>query len=194
MYPIMLKLSRGMAYLGGAMLVALILLTCASVLGRALNGMLHAEAVQSVAPRLAEALLALGIGPVNGDFELVEAGVAFAIFAFLPLCQITGGHATVDLFADRLPDPLRRLSRAMIEAVFAAVVVLIAVQLASGMQSKMQSGQTTLLIEFPLWWAYALSLAGAGLAAVIAVYVAALRLAEAVTGRPMLPEGQGAET
>jgi hypothetical protein len=42
-------------------------------------------------------------GPVKGDFEVVEAGIAFSIFAFLPICQLHGGHATVDIFTNLMP-------------------------------------------------------------------------------------------
>ena len=193
MYALMLRLSRLMAYLGGAMLTLLVLLTCASILGRSLNGMLHSDFFQTSLGGMSAWLLDLGIGPVNGDFELIEAGIAFSIFAFLPLCQITGGHATVDVFTSRMSQRVNRILRMVIEVVFAAVLVLIAVQLYSGMMSKLNSGQTTLLIEFPVWWAYALSLVGAVMAAVVAVYLAAMRVAEGLTGRAILPDEAGAD-
>jgi len=77
------KLSRWLAYGGGAVLVALALMTVASIIGRA--------------------LLPLGLRPIKGDFELVEAGCAMAIFAFLPWCQLKRGHVTVDIFIQSLP-------------------------------------------------------------------------------------------
>ncbi len=36
--------------------------------------------------------------PVRGDFEIVEMGVAVAVFAFLPYCQLTGANVTADIF------------------------------------------------------------------------------------------------
>ncbi|SEN40210.1 Tripartite ATP-independent transporter, DctQ component [Loktanella fryxellensis] len=187
MYPFFLTLSRGMAWLGGAMLLVLILLVCASVLGREANGLLHADAAQALAPGLAAWVLGLGIGPINGDFELVEAGIAFAIFAFLPLCQITGGHASVDILTQRFPDMISRGLRLVTDIVFAAVLVVMAQQLWLGMLSKKASGQTTFLLEMPVWWAYALSMTGAVAAAVVACYIAVERLREAATGRTILP-------
>ncbi len=185
-------LARSFAYLGGVMLLALIVLTCVSVLGRKLGDLLHGMIAQGQFAGLAQALLDAGIGAVKGDFELVEAGIAFCIFAFLPLCQLTGSHAAVDIFTSRLPPRPDRILRAVTEVVFAAVLVLIAVQLGAGMLSKMRSGQTTFLLQFPLWWAYALSLAGAVAAAAVAVYVALVRLAEAVVNRAIL-DVEGAE-
>ncbi len=55
--------------IGGVVLVLLTIMTCISIVGRA--------------------GLTIGLRPVKGDFELIEAGVAFAIFAFLPWCQFT---------------------------------------------------------------------------------------------------------
>jgi TRAP-type C4-dicarboxylate transport system permease small subunit len=118
--------------------------------------------------------------------------MAFTIFAFLPLTQITAGHAVVDVFADRLPEGPRRWLMAGIEVVFAAVLILIAVQLWSGMVSKLGSGQVTLRLQFPVWWAYALAMVPAALAAVVGVWCALMRIREAWTGVAFL-EGGGAE-
>ena len=78
----------------------------------------------------------MGVGPINGDFELVEAGVAFAIFAFLPLCQISAGHASVDIFTAKLPMRINRVLHLGIDAIFAIVLISIAYQLYNGMLSK----------------------------------------------------------
>ncbi|MBV2358536.1 TRAP transporter small permease [Thalassococcus sp. CAU 1522] len=192
MHGFFVGLSRLMAYLGGAVLATLVVLTCLSIAGRSLNGLLHSDLAESVAPALAAALLDLGIGPVNGDFELVEAGMAFAIFAFLPLCQISGAHASVDIFTARLGRRANRVLLWISEMLFAGVLVLIAVQLGAGMMGKLRTGQTTFLLEFPVWWAYALSLSGAVSAAAVAVYMAAMRSVEMATGRDLLPHVQGA--
>lgn len=175
------------------MLTALVLLTCLSVLGRSLNGIFHTAFFKSNLSGISEWFLSLGIGPINGDFELIEAGIAFSIFAFLPLCQITGGHATVDVFTAKLSPRVNRALKMVIEIMFAVVLVLIAVQLYQGMGSKMRSGQTTLLIEFPVWWAYAVSLFGAVMAAIVGVYVAFLRVKESMTGEIYLPDDIGAD-
>lgn len=193
MYAVMDRLARVFALLGGAVLSALVILTCLSILGRTLNTLLHGDFLQSVAPGVASALLALGIGPINGDFELVEAGMAFTIFAFLPLCQLQGAHASVDIFTARLPARARAWLRMGIEVLFAAVLIVIAWQLGEGMQSKRASGQTTFLLQYPVWWGYAASLLAAVAAALVAVYVAAMRGIEALMGRPILPSGAGAD-
>lgn len=187
MHTLVTRLARVFAILGGLALSGLIVMTCLSIVGRSLNSVLHSDMFQAIAPDIANALIAAGAGPINGDFELVEAGMAFTIFAFLPLCQLNGAHASVDIFTDRLPMRINRFLRLVIELVFAAVLILIAVQLFAGMESKRNSGQTTFLLQYPLWWGYALSVPGAIMAALVAVYIACLRLIEVATGRHVMP-------
>ncbi len=180
------RLARGMALLGGGVLTALILLICISVLGRSLNTLLHGWIGQA-APGFSEWVLGLGIGPINGDFEIVEAGVAFAIFAFLPLCQLNAGHAVVDIFTSKLSPRIDRVLRMLAEVVFAAVLVLIAVQLFGGMMAKMRFGENTFILQFPVWWGYAASFCAAVVAAVVGLYMAAIRIRECATGKEILP-------
>lgn len=115
------------------------------------------------------------------------------IFAFLPICQITGGHATVDIFTSRMSERANRVLRGLTEVVFAAVLVLIAVQLFGGLMTKFNSGQTTLELQLPVWYSYAIGLTGAALAAIVAVYVGIVRVIEMVTARAILPHDLGAE-
>ena len=71
------RLARFMAILGGLVLTALIGLTCVSVLGRGLNTFGHSEFLTSLSESAANALIATGVGPVSGDFELVEVDSDF---------------------------------------------------------------------------------------------------------------------
>lgn len=187
MYRVVDWLARIFAQLGGLVLSLLIVLTCASVLGRSLNSILHSDFVKGMTPDFAEVLLSTGVGPINGDFEIVEAGMAFAIFAFLPLCQLRAAHASVDVFTSFLSEGVNRGLRAIAEILFAAVLILIAVQLYGGMMSKLNSGQTTLLLEFPVWWSYAASVVAAVSAALVGIYVAGVRVLEVANGRAILP-------
>ncbi|MEZ5673742.1 MAG: TRAP transporter small permease [Thalassovita sp.] len=193
MHQFMNKLARFMAILGGIILTLLILLTCVSVVGRTLNTILHSGAAQSVLGDFAKTLLDTGVGPVLGDFEIVEAGIAFAIFAFIPLCQITGGHASVDIFTSAFPVKVNRFIQMIVEILFAAALILIAWRLYEGMISKMRYNETTFLLQFPIWWAYAASLAAACVTALVAVYMAVVRIAEFFGGRTIIHVGGGAD-
>ncbi len=179
------KLARGMALQGGLVLSLLILLVCLSVLGRSLNTLFHGW-LGELMPGFSEWALGLGVGPINGDFEIVEAGVAFAIFAFLPLCQLSSGHAVVDIFTSKLSPRINRVLAMLVEILFAAVLILIAVQLFSGMMSKYSFGENTFILQFPVWWGYAASFAAALVAAIVGVYMAVIRTRECLTGKELL--------
>ncbi len=189
MHKVMMGLARTLAIIGGIVLSALILLTCISISGRLLNGFFHGEFMQSLAPGFADWAIGIGIGPVNGDFELVEAGVAFAIFCFLPLCQITAGHASVDILANTFSKGVNRFLRMVTEIVFAGVLILITWKLGDGMVSKKAYGETTFLLQFPIWWAYALSFTASLAAAIVGAYMACVRTYEFATGRILIWDG-----
>ena len=190
MHNLATRAARFMAICGGLVLALLIVIICISVVGRSLNGLLHGW-IGTVLPAVSAWLLELGVGPINGDFELVEAGVAFSIFAFLPLCQISGGHASVDIFTSKLPSGLNRGLQMMIDIVFAIALIVMAYQLYKGMLSKQSYGDTTFLLQFPIWWAYAACLVGAVMAAVISVYVAGVRVVECATGQDVISDETG---
>ena len=190
MHNLATRAARFMAICGGLVLALLIVIICISVVGRSLNGLLHGW-IGTVLPAVSAWLLQLGVGPINGDFELVEAGVAFSIFAFLPLCQISGGHASVDIFTSKLPSGLNRGLQMMIDIVFAIALIVMAYQLYKGMLSKQSYGDTTFLLQFPIWWAYAACLVGAVMAAVISVYVAGVRVLECATGQDVISNETG---
>jgi TRAP-type C4-dicarboxylate transport system permease small subunit len=159
------------ALLGGAVLTALVLMTCLSVSGRALHF--------------------LGLGPVPGDFELVEAGIAFCIFAFLPICQMQAGHATVDIFTSRLGTRPNRALVAVWETLFAAVMGLIVMRLYAGAYGKLGNGETSMFLQFPIWWAYVACLFPATLGVLVALWSAWDRWRALLTGhetRPVTPE------
>jgi TRAP-type C4-dicarboxylate transport system permease small subunit len=148
---------------GAAVLAGLVLMICTSIAGRAL------------AP--------LGLGPVRGDFELTEALAAFAVFCFLPLAQLRGSHATVDVLAWRLSARANRMLRALWEVVFLIVLAVILWRLSVGMRDKLLSGETSYLIGFPVWWAYAACLLPAAIAVMVAMWSAAHHIARARDGR-----------
>ncbi|MBW6506218.1 MAG: TRAP transporter small permease [Rhodobacteraceae bacterium] len=149
-------LARGMALAGGAVLLALVAMICVSVVGNA----------------LARAGLA-GFGPVRAGYELVELGMAFVVFAFLPLAQLDRAHAAVEVFTARLP---RRANSALARfwaVAMAAVTALVAWRLGVGALAKAQSGETTFLLAIPVWWAYAACCVAAVAAALVTAWDAA---------------------
>lgn len=192
MHSFIERLARLMAVLGGIILTGLVILTCVSVLGRGGNTFGHSDFLTSLSEGAANALIATGVGPVTGDFELVEAGIAFAIFAFLPICQLYSGHATVDIFTSMMSQRSNRYLQAFWEILLTLTILLITWRLFAGMQDRIRYGETTFLLQFPVWWAYAASFVAALVASVVAVYCAWFRTVGALTGRSILPHSEGA--
>lgn len=192
MLTLITRLARLTAIVGGLVLVVLVVLTCISVLGRGLNTIGHSDALNAISQGAADALLATGVAPLNGDFELVEAGIAFAVFSFLPICQLYGAHATVDVFTSVLPPRVNKFIMAFWEVILSALIVLITWRLFVGMQAKMAYGETTFLLQFPVWWAYAASFGAACVASLVSLYCAVARVGEAITGRALMPFSEGA--
>ncbi len=168
---IIVWLARTMAILGGIVLVAVIVMTVASITGRA--------------------LVRFGLGPVPGDFELVQAGVGFAVFAFLPWCQLNRGHATVDIFTAFLPGSVNHVIDLVTEIIMTLVLVLIARQLYYGMIDKLSYSETTFILQFPLWWPYAACLVAAVIAVIVSIYMVFVRYREFRAGTPTPRLGQG---
>lgn len=186
MHHFIVKLARFMALLGGLVLIALIVMTCASILGRSMTTISNAEWLTSQFPSISAFLINSGIGPINGDYEILEAGVALAIFAFLPICQLRGGHAAVEVFTGFLPPRFNQALIAFWEIMLALAIVLISWRLSAGLLSKINNGETSFLLQFPIWWSYAASFAASVMAAVVAVYCAWSRTKSAITGQPDL--------
>lgn len=193
MHRFISTLARGMALLGGTVLAALVIMTCLSILGRQANTLMHMDLVQSLAPGFAEWALGIGLGPIFGDYEITEMGMAFALFCFLPLCQLTVGHARVDVFTSFLSARSNRILRFLTEIALAAALLLIAWRLQVATQARMGSGQTSYLLEWPVWWAYAASSVAAWVGVVVAVYMVWVRLLELTHGQDIIGDGGEAE-
>ncbi len=143
-------LARWLAIFGGLVLAALVVLTVTSITGRA--------------------FIFAGLGPVPGDFELVEVCTAFAVFSFLPWCQYKRGHVTVDIFVSWLsPQKMAFLSFVsnLLLTGFSAVIFW---RLVLGTINKQAYNETTFILQFPLWWGYAACLLGGAVFIIVSAY------------------------
>lgn len=157
-------LARGVAIAGGIVLVAIVALIVVSVIGRSLTW--------------------AGLGPVLGDYELVEAGIGFAVFAFLPWAHLTRGHAVVSIFTDMLGPRFNAWLLVLCDALMLVVAVFLTWRHALGTLDKFSYGETTLLLRMPLGWSYAAGLVGAVTLVIVALYVLIRSLGDAMAGRP----------
>lgn len=156
-------LAKAMAWLGGAMLIAVVAMVTISIVGRA--------------------LLWAGLRPITGDYELASAGVAFAIFAFLPWAHLERGHAIVTLLTDRFGPRVNAWILVITDMMMLVVAAFIAWRLWFGMLDKFAYRETTLLLRMPLGWAYAAGFVGTAAFVIIAVYVLGRSVTNALTGR-----------
>ncbi|GLS34206.1 TRAP-type C4-dicarboxylate transport system, small permease component [Mesorhizobium albiziae] len=166
-------LARALAIVGGIVLGVIIVLTVVSVTGRA--------------------LIWAGFGPILGDFEIVEALTGFAVFCFLPYCQLMRGHAILDVFTNMMGPTVVRAIDAFAEIVAAIVLALIAWRLTHGFVDKFRNGETSFIVQFPMWWAYAACLLPAYVSVATAILTSARGVKAALSGRDLLPEHHGME-
>lgn len=134
------RLAKTVAILGGLVLVCVAIMTSVSIIGRS--------------------LIWAGLTPIRGDFELVEAGVAFAVFAFMPWCHLKKGHASVEVFTVGFPLRVNAAIDMVADLVLTLMAILLTWRHYEGVLSKMQYNETTFILRFPVWWAYAVCLLG----------------------------------
>jgi TRAP-type C4-dicarboxylate transport system permease small subunit len=135
------RAAEWLAYVGGLLLCALGLMVVLSVSGRA--------------------LLKLGLGPIPGDFEMVELVTAVVVFFFLPWCYLKNGHAAVDILYIHLPPWAKRAVTVFSDLMMLLVWLVLTWRLGIGMGDKIREGETTFILQVPVWWAYAVCLFGA---------------------------------
>jgi TRAP-type C4-dicarboxylate transport system permease small subunit len=130
--------SRFMAWFGGFVLSALAVLSVVSISGRALSF--------------------AGLGPVTGDFELVEAGTALAVFSFMPWCHLRQRHADVNLFWHVYPKAMRRVLTVACDALMLIVWVLLIWRMGVATLGYRANAEVTFILQMPVWWGYAASM------------------------------------
>jgi len=138
--------TTALALAGGLLLLALALLVTVSVVRRWLTS-----------------------SPVQGDFELVQTGLALVVFAFLPRCQWRHGNIVVDTFTTWLPGRVQGALDAFWAAAYAVVAAVLAWRLAAGGIDMLATGQTSMVLALPIAWAILLCALLAGWLAVTAL-------------------------
>lgn len=149
--PIVDRLSGWIAILGGVLALAVAMLVVVSVLGRWLSGMAWAQS--------AAGALGLTLGPINGDFEMVQMATAIGVFAYLPYAQARRANIVVDTFTSKLPPRVCAFIDAFWDLVYAGVMGVLTASLVVGTIEHYRSGQTTMLLQIIVWPAIAISTA-----------------------------------
>jgi TRAP-type C4-dicarboxylate transport system permease small subunit len=143
------RICRWFAVLGGMVLVAMTLMSVASIVGRSFLGK-----------------------PVPGDFELIQIGCAICVAAFLPWCQMQGGNIIVDFFTLRASARIRAWLDVFGALLLAAVMLLVAWRTGVGALAVKATGETSMIMGFPSWIGYAFMAPGFALSALAGLYTA----------------------
>lgn len=141
MGKIIYDISRYLAWFGGFVLTLLAAMSVVSIAGRSLSF--------------------AGLGPVPGDFELVEAGTALAVFCFLPWCHLKRAHADVAMLWNAYPQPMRRFLEAFIELLTLVVWVLLVWRMSLATLEYRANGEVSFILQMKVWWGYAASMPAA---------------------------------
>jgi TRAP-type C4-dicarboxylate transport system permease small subunit len=149
------SIAQAGALLGGALLLAAVGVTCASVLRGAFGR------------------------PILGDSEVVEMCLGVAVALFLPWTEMRGSHVIVDVFTARLPARGLAWLDAAMRAAVALVATVLAVQIADGAYAQWDRERATMFLELPYWWGYAGAAVGLALWTVTAGFVAVERFQDA---------------
>lgn len=142
-------LSRLFAGVGGLVLLSVAVMSVLSIASRALTG---------------SALL--------GDFELVQIGAAIAVTSFLPWGQMRGSHVFVDFFTTRVSARWRTRLDGIGALLLALCAALVAWRMAVGTAGLHASGETSMLLGVPIWYAYLMMTPSFVLLSATALYTA----------------------
>jgi len=145
----LMNFSKGAAIAGGLVFVALVLMSLVSIVGRKLWSV-----------------------PVPGDVELLQVCSAFAASAFFAYCHLNGGDVKVDFFTHHLHPSKVHFLDALGSLLVGLFGALIAWRALAGAMSTMESGETTMILGWPLWIGQILMVPGFVLLALAGFYMA----------------------
>jgi len=115
---------------------------------------------------------ALFKAPIPGDVELTQLGIALAISLCLPWCQLRGANIIVDFFTQGAAQKTQRRLDAFGAALMALTYGLLAWRTSVGALAVRQAHEQSMILELPMWWAYASLAPGLALAGAVALWQA----------------------
>ena len=125
------------AYIGGLVFIALVVMSVVSIVGRKLFS-----------------------APVPGDVEVLQMASAFASATFFAYCHMTRGDVKVDFFTAWWSDSTLHQLDAVGSLLVGLFGSLMTWRSGAGVISLYQSGETSMVLGWPVWVAQALMLPG----------------------------------
>jgi TRAP-type C4-dicarboxylate transport system permease small subunit len=158
---LILFLARLMAIIGGVIFIGLVVMSVVSIVGRKTVGFV-----------------------VPGDVEVLQMLAASASASFFPYCHLMHGDIKVDFFTHKLSQ--KTLWR--IDAVGSLLVGLFGALVAwrswAGAMTVRDSGETSMILAWPVWIPQAFMVPGFALLAAGGIYMFVHQLRMASRGRP----------
>ena len=173
------------AFIGGVALMAVMVMTTVSVAGMSLSKL--GKVLKKGYDTVVEPLLA--VGPIPGETEMVETGMAFIIFAFLPLVTLHKGHAEVAILANFFGNKVNRFIDLVSDTLMLAVAAFLGYRHLMGTIDKFNNGESTWILQFPVWWGYAASMLGASIFVIVAAFCVLRSFDALLTGRTVKVAG-----
>lgn len=121
------------AYAGGLIFICLVIMSVASIVGRKLFS-----------------------APVPGDVELLQMAAAFASASFFAYCHLMQGDVKVDFFTAHMATSRRLILDSIGSLLIGLLGLLLAWRTAAGALSLKEAGESSAILEIPVWLAQGL--------------------------------------
>lgn len=149
----LLIVSKALSILGGLVFTGLVAMSIVSIVGRK-----------------------LAAAPVQGDVEILQMCAAFATACFFAYCHLVGGDVKVDFFTARCSARTVAALDAFGSLLFGLTGVALAWRSTVGALDMRESGETSVLLGWPIWQAQMLMIPGLVLMALAGLYMVGAHL------------------
>ena len=153
---VLLAVAKVLAIIGGLLFVGLVVMSIVSIVGRKLLSV-----------------------PVPGDVELLQMIAAAASAAFFAYCHLNHGDVKVDFFTAAAPPWVNHALDAFGSLLVGLAGAVLTWRVCVGAIGTQESGETSAILDIPVWWAQIAMVPGFAMLALAGFYMAARHVQEA---------------
>lgn len=153
---LLLAVSKVLAIVGGLLFVGLVGMSIVSIVGRKLLS-----------------------APIPGDVELLQMIAAAASASFFAYCHLNHGDVKVDFFTASAPPWVNHALDAFGSLLVGLVGAVLTWRVYAGAIATQESGETSAILDIPIWWAQIAMVPGFALLALAGFYMATRHVQEA---------------
>ena len=140
------RFTRRVALIGGFAVVAVSVVTVASVAGRYAFG-----------------------APITGDYEIVEYGISVVAVFFFAFAHASDGHLVAEFFSSRMPPRARAALDSVQNLILFLILAIVVWRVAIGGIDKFETGDESMFLAMKTWWLHAVGAGGLTLFALVAL-------------------------